>query len=870
MRLTWPLTGRSEEARLIQAAVLDADSAGIVVSGATGVGKSRIVRDTLMTFANQGWEVRWVVGSSAVQKLPLGALTTWAHSTSDDSLMLIHGVVAALTASARGLPVLIGIDDAPLLDDLSIVVIHQIVVQRLAKVVLTVRGGEPIPAATGDLWRTDDFDRLDMRPLPRSAAEAMITEALGGRLHRDAEERLWTLAQGNPLYLRNIVEQEVADARLAVRDGLWTWHGDATLPPGLVELVEARIGRLPDRVSDVVDLLAVGEPVSLEVLARISGPDAVEDADRRGLICLEPAHGAIEVRLAHPLYGEVRRSRAPTTTLRRLRGLVAAGLAACDDADDIHVVVRRASLSLDSDLDPDVGVLIRAARGAAWLVDLQLADRLAAAAIRAGGGAEANLIRAFVLSWQGRGLEADSVLADVDSSELDAVRRAQTTFLRAVNLLFTLADPAAALTLVNDAAEDEAPGQDSMNAFRCVYWAAMGRPEAALQYARKFDPDALPDHLQMRLSAWAVTVAHGETGSTSRAVASAKAGYPIPVRAFVVIADAHANALTLAGRISAAEDVAAMMRHRAMSAQGATFGQIAVAVTGQVALAAGHLDSACSLLASAIDLVTGWNSTAGFRYRYQILLTTALAMRGMTQQAKQACAAIDACWHPGWRSLDYARAIASAWVLATQGLLSDAIATVRSAAESSRQTSQYAAEVMCLQTATQLGDSSTAARLGELVGTVEGPRAGLAAGLAEALHTADADQLESLSERFESMGDLVAAVDAASHAAACFRAGGLRGSALRCSTRAETLAQAGGGISTPAYRRAAERLPLTGREREIVMLLGTAMSNRDIAATLSLSVRTVESHIYKAMAKTGTASREELAALLSPAPAQPS
>jgi DNA-binding CsgD family transcriptional regulator len=46
------------------------------------------------------------------------------------------------------------------------------------------------------------------------------------------------------------------------------------------------------------------------------------------------------------------------------------------------------------------------------------------------------------------------------------------------------------------------------------------------------------------------------------------------------------------------------------------------------------------------------------------------------------------------------------------------------------------------------------------------------------------------------------------------------------------------------------------------MLLGQGKTNRDIATRLSLSVRTVESHIYKAMAKTGTTSREELAALL--------
>jgi DNA-binding CsgD family transcriptional regulator len=40
------------------------------------------------------------------------------------------------------------------------------------------------------------------------------------------------------------------------------------------------------------------------------------------------------------------------------------------------------------------------------------------------------------------------------------------------------------------------------------------------------------------------------------------------------------------------------------------------------------------------------------------------------------------------------------------------------------------------------------------------------------------------------------------------------------------------------------------------------LSNREISQRLTLSPRTVESHIYRAMAKTGTTSREELAALM--------
>ena len=78
------------------------------------------------------------------------------------------------------------------------------------------------------------------------------------------------------------------------------------MPHGLVELVETRMGALPDAVGAVVDALAVGEPIELATLRRIVDPDAVEEADLRGLIRLDDLDERIEVRLAHPLYGEVR------------------------------------------------------------------------------------------------------------------------------------------------------------------------------------------------------------------------------------------------------------------------------------------------------------------------------------------------------------------------------------------------------------------------------------------------------------------------------------------------------------------------------------------------------------------------------------
>jgi DNA-binding CsgD family transcriptional regulator len=152
--------------------------------------------------------------------------------------------------------------------------------------------------------------------------------------------------------------------------------------------------------------------------------------------------------------------------------------------------------------------------------------------------------------------------------------------------------------------------------------------------------------------------------------------------------------------------------------------------------------------------------------------------------------------------------------------------------------------------------------LKELESIVEGPRAGLAARFAAALQDGDAAELSLVSEEFEQIGDLVAAVDSAAHAAVTYRRHDKRGSALGCSTRAEALAAQCGGAMTPALRLASEPVPLTDREREIVMLIGEGLSNREIAERVTLSVRTVESHIYRAMLKTGTTSRDELAALL--------
>jgi DNA-binding CsgD family transcriptional regulator len=842
------------------------DLAGIVVCGAAGVGKSRIARDALSSAASTGCETRWAVATSSARPLPLGAFAPWVGSTVADTLQLVRGLIDSLTSAAPGITVVVGVDDVHLLDELSTFVLHQIIQRRAAKVVLTIRDGEPVPAGLQDVWTAGQLDRLDLQPLSREETAALLSGTLGGSLDPDAVRRLWMLTGGNVLYLRNIVEQEVADGRLVQQHGYWSWSGDPIVPPSLVELIESRMGALPDPVSEVVDALAVGEPITLASLIRITDPAAVEEADVRGLITLSHDDRA-EVRLAHPLYGEVRRKRAASTRLRRLRSLVATELAATDDGEDTRVVVRRAALSLDSDLEPDPDLLVRAAQGAMWLGDTLLADRLADAAVRAGAGTDAYLIRSFALAWQGRGEEADAILADIPTSSLTNDDLVLVAGFRIGGALWGLADPERAKMLIDEAScIATARSRGWIDAYLTLYLASMAQPQAAMKAGADLAFDALPA-VMGSAAAWSLVVAHGDAGRTTDALTSADTGYRYLTRTLgaphmrFLIVDKHVGALLQSGRVDEACSVAEHACHEAADLPGVAQ-LLAAAIAGRAALGAGRLRDACSVLEPVVELFTG--DANGFRYRYLIPFTTALAMRGLTDDATRALIALDESHHRSWRFVDYERGLAQAWVAAAQGAVSEAISLSLSEGETARANGQFAPEVICLQTATQFGDSSTAARLWELEAIVEGPRAGLAARFAAALKSSDAAELAAVSEGFESIGDLVAAVDAAAHASIVYRRQDLRGSALRCSTRADALAERCEGANTPALRQASQRLPLTSREREIVMLLGEGLSSREVAARLTLSVRTVEGHIYRAMAKTGTLSRTELATLLGP------
>jgi hypothetical protein len=188
VRLQWPLTGRAEELRFVEAGLSSTDVSGVVIHGAAGVGKSRVAREALRLLADGGRQCRWAVGTSAARSLPLGTFTPWVPTTGSDSLQLVRDVIESLTSAPEGVEVVVGVDDAHLLDDLSTFVLHQIVQRCLAKVVLTIRDGESIPPAVQEVWHAARFERLDLRPLSREETTTLLVATVAQAVDHQAAQ----------------------------------------------------------------------------------------------------------------------------------------------------------------------------------------------------------------------------------------------------------------------------------------------------------------------------------------------------------------------------------------------------------------------------------------------------------------------------------------------------------------------------------------------------------------------------------------------------------------------------------------------------------------------------------------------------------
>ena len=133
----------------------------------------------------------------------------------------------------------------------------------------------------GERVRLEHPDRiveLTLGPLSEAEADELLSQLAPGELAPEARREVIALAEGNPLYLEQLLRSLLESGGLAARRTWALTVPAAQLPTGLESLLVARIAALPRDARRVAQVAAVlGRTFAPTVLALVSG---VEDVER--------------------------------------------------------------------------------------------------------------------------------------------------------------------------------------------------------------------------------------------------------------------------------------------------------------------------------------------------------------------------------------------------------------------------------------------------------------------------------------------------------------------------------------------------------------------------------------------------------------
>ncbi|MFI7464099.1 LuxR C-terminal-related transcriptional regulator [Nonomuraea sp. NPDC049646] len=850
----WPFVGRGGSIATVRAALRS--GAGAMIAGEAGVGKSRLAAQALAGL--DGYEVVRVLGTETASTIPFGA---FAHVLTGPP----RGGENLLRWAARHLrrgegELLVSVDDAHRLDAASAALVHYLAAGGEARVLVTVRTGDPLPAPVAALWKDELLTRVELPPFGPDEVGQVLAGALGGEVAEGTVRRLAAVTGGNVLYLREVVHAGRTSGCLAESGGEWRWRGELSMTTRLRELVGARIGHLDQDEREVLELVAYGAPVGAELLVALTSPRAVERVEARGLVTVTGEGRREQVRLGHPLYGEVIRGDCGTLRARRrlrtlAEALEASGLRRREDE------LRAAVWRLDSGSAAAPELLLSAA-GLAWARrDPRLAARLARAAIEAGGGVAAVALLGQVLMVLG---DQDTALTALRQAARNAVtegERAQHAFSQGMNLAWAGADAEACrvLDLAAGSLTDPAWRQEA-HVYRGVADFFAGRlagAAEALERARACEPTTVRGAAHAAaLESWTDAYA-GRTESAlavaGRALANRDdwdddAPYALPA-----LLDARCAAQVFAGRLDAAERTAAEGMEPAAAEQ-------PVSGFGAYRAMVGRLrGDAAGAARWARDDAARLPPGTPYRGRCLAELAHARALLGETAAARAALAEAEG---PAarWAFTRQPALQAAVWVTASAGDLDQAVSLCLTAAGLAERHEQSGHLMFALHDLVRLGAPALAARrLSALAERVDGPLAGLFARHARA--AGDPAELRDVAAEFERLGLILYAAEALAQESAAHRRDGRGTLARGAQTRAWALARRCPGVSTPALVELATP-ELTPRQREIVKLAAAGLTNRQIADRLTLSTRTAANHLQAAYEKLGVNDRTQVGRLL--------
>src|SRR3984893_1564268 len=285
---TWPFVGRGEEMAFVAKAFGRGDIAGVVLVGDAGVGKSRLGLEAVKHANGRGLATTWVAGARAA--IPFGP---FAHLIPDASrhphgnLGLLREITDQLAEQAQVRRLVVGIDDAHLLDEASGALIHHLATSATAFVIVTQRAGEVAPDPIVALWKDGIADRLEVQALSQAHVQELVPQILGGQVDGPTLAMLWEWTRGNVLFLRELILAAASFGALSCRGEVWGWSGEVPLSSRLQEVILAHLGPLEAGEASLLEMLALGGPTAAGALERIFPRTALEAAERRGIVLVE-------------------------------------------------------------------------------------------------------------------------------------------------------------------------------------------------------------------------------------------------------------------------------------------------------------------------------------------------------------------------------------------------------------------------------------------------------------------------------------------------------------------------------------------------------------------------------------------------------
>lgn len=549
----------------VEAAVDSPDRCGVVLVGPHGVGKmllAQLAAEQVMSEDGRSGRARWVVGTAPGRAIPFGAfrhLISLPASGADIGrpAALLRAARSSLTGDAGDL--LLVVDDAHNLDPLSATLVYQLARAGAARLVVTVASEAEPPDAIAALWSDDLLTRVAIEPLDRAQTAAFVESALDATLDVADADELFRRSLGNPLYLRHLID----GGGLEHVDGRWRCRDEDRRP--LSGVIDEYLCALPEPARAVVDYLAIAEPLArTDLVALVGGEqlDTLGQAEAAGAVRVGPDSDTSEIFVGHPLYADRARAVLTAEHAHALRVSLVAQLAK-HPSDHVSDQLRLSSLAIDVPASATPAAVTDAATAAGQalrLGDVRLAERLARAALDRSDALAARLPLAYALGWQGRGREADAVLAAVNPAELTETELMAWAIPRAANRFWMLNEPerATAFLQTTRSRVTEPTARSTLDALAATFAMNSGNLPRAITLATEVLSGPAADDMAV---AWAASAAAlssarmGRFGDVDRLAERASAAeHPGLLRFTVGLA--QITSLLLAGDVAPAQELA--------------------------------------------------------------------------------------------------------------------------------------------------------------------------------------------------------------------------------------------------------------------------------------------------------------------------